>query len=603
MNTLLRFITRYARGAAPFYAVGGVMLIITNWVIVRIPAIIGDALTVLERQGPTALRHSRDLALELMILAGVVILVRTLSRVLFFNPGRDIEHRVRLDLFGHLLTLQRPYFAQTKVGELISIASNDTTAVRLLMGFAGLQVLNVAVAIPLHLYQMFATDVVLTLWCLVPVTFGAIAMRTTVKRFFGMIRESMSMLARLSDRVLESYTGIGTIRAHATEAAAAARFEQRNQEYLRLMLRLSKIRAFGMPVLGFSGLVGTAIVLWVGGNRVLEDQMPVGAMATFTALLISMVSILTSLAWVLAAIGRGFVSMGRVDAVMKTEPGLPPVEEDLDVEAPPQLKLRDLSFTYPDGDEPALSGIDASVAPGRTLGIFGKTGSGKTTLVNVLARVHTPPAGTVFVDGHDITRVDLAKFREILAVVPQTPFLFSTSLRENVRLGGTNPWRAGKEAGPRTVDDETDPRVVEVLEAAALSDDIGALPDGLATVVGERGVMLSGGQRQRAALARALYRQRPLLILDDVLSAVDQGTEARMVEAIRGLRRGDTSTTPTTIIVSHRTSVLEHADEILVLEEGRVLERGTHAQLVAAGGEYAETHDHQAHEGDAENDA
>lgn len=598
METLVRFLSRYARGAVPSYAVGGVMLVVTNWVIVRIPAIIGEALTILEKQGTQALRDSRDLAIELMILAGLVILVRTLSRVLFFNPGRDIEHRVRSDLFGHLLTLQRPYFMQTKVGELVSIASNDTTAVRLLMGFAGLQVLNVAVAIPLHLYQMFATDVVLTLWCLGPVTIGAVVMRSTVKRFFGMIRETMALLARLSDRVLESYSGIGTVRSHAVEAAAARRFEERNQEYLQLMLRVASIRAFGMPVLGFSGLVGTGIVLWVGGNRVLAHEMPVGALATFTTLLVSMVSILTGLAWVLAAIGRGFISMGRVDKVMQTPPGLPEVEEQLDVTEPPRLELRNLGFTYPDGDEPALRGIDAVVESGRTLGIFGKTGSGKTTLVNVLARVQTPPAGTVFVDGHDVTKVDLGAYRDVLAVVPQTPFLFSTSLRENVRLGGANPWRARKEDGPEQVADETDPRVVEVLEAAALTDDIGALPDGLATVVGERGVMLSGGQRQRAALARALYRQRPLLLLDDVLSAVDQGTEARMVEAIRGLRRGDASVTPTTVIVSHRTSVLEHADEILVLEDGKVIERGTHAQLIAAGGEYAETHEHQAREGD-----
>ncbi len=603
MKTLARFIARYARGAVPSYALGGVMLVLTNWVVVRIPAIIGDALTVLEGKGAQALLSSRDLAKELMFLALLVVVVRTLSRVLFFNPGRDIEHRVRLDLFGHLLTLQRPYFMRTKVGELVSIASNDTTAVRLLMGFAGLQVLNVAVAIPMHLYQMFATDVVLTLWCLVPVTVGAVAMRFTVKKFFGMIRQTMQLLARLSDRVLESYTGIGTIRSHAAEKAAAARFEERNQEYLRLMLRLASIRSFGMPVLGFSGLIGTGLVLWVGGNRVLTGDMPVGGLATFTALLTSMVSILTSLAWVLAAIGRGFISMGRVDAVMQTEPDLPEVRDELVVDAPPRLQLKDLTFTYPDGDEPALHGINAVVEPGQTLGIFGKTGCGKTTLINVLARVHTPPSDTVRVNGADVTHVDLDAYRAALAVVPQTAFLFSTSLRENVRLDADNPWHAKKGQEPRKLGEETDPRLIDVLESAALSDDIDALPDGLATVVGERGVMLSGGQRQRTALARALYRQRPFLLLDDVLSAVDQGTEARMVEAIRGLRRGDEQASPTTVIVSHRTSVLEHADEILVLAEGRVIERGTHAELIAAGGEYAETHDHQAREGDEEDDA
>ncbi|MBL4685138.1 MAG: ABC transporter ATP-binding protein [Nannocystaceae bacterium] len=600
MKTLARFIARYARSAVPSYAIGAVMLVLTNWVVVRIPALIGDALTVLEAKGSAALLSSRDLAAELMLLAMLIIVVRTLSRVLFFNPGRDIEHRVRLDLFGHLLTLQRPYFMHTKVGELVSIASNDTTAVRLLMGFAGLQVLNVAVAIPMHLYQMLVTDAVLTAWCLVPVTIGGLVMRSTIKRFFGMIRQTMALLARLSDRVLESYTGIGTIRSHAAEKAAAARFEERNQEYLRLMLRLARIRSFEMPILGLSGLIGTGIVLWVGGNRVLAGEMPVGAMATFTALLTSMVSILTSLAWVMAAIGRGLVSIGRVDAVLQTESGLPPVEEALAVTAPPRLKISNLDFTYPDGDEPALKDIDVVVEPGHTLGIFGKTGSGKTTLVNVLARVHTPPAGSVYINGHDITRVALHEYRAATAVVPQTAFLFSTSLRENIRLDSANPWHARQGKEPKQLDEETDTRLLEVLGAAALSDDIAALPDGLATVVGERGVMLSGGQRQRTAFARALYLERPFLLIDDVLSAVDQGTESSMVAGIRDLRGEGASTGPTTVIVSHRTSVLEHANEILVLEEGHIIERGTHAELIAAGGQYAQTHEHQVREGDEE---
>jgi ATP-binding cassette subfamily B protein len=478
--------------------------------------------------------------------------------------------------------MQRPFYMRQKIGELVSVASNDTMAVRLLAGFAGLQVFNVAVAIPLHLYQMWATDPVLTLWCMAPVLMGALYMRWTVRRFFGMVREGMAMLARLSDRILEAYSGIGTIRAHAAEAAASARFEERNQIYLALQLRVAAIRAYGMPVLGFSGLVGTGIVVWVGGNRVIADQMRVGDMATFTALLLSLVSILTSLAWVLAAVSRGVVSLGRIDTVLQTPDDLPEPIDDFEVEAPPQLELRDLSFKYPDGDESVLQGIDVAVKPGQTLGIFGKTGSGKTTLVNLLARVHTPPPGTVLVDGHDITELPLQHYRDALAVVPQSPFLFSTTLRDNIAFGG--------ETDPT----EDDARLEEVVDSACLADDISQLPEGMQTVVGERGVMLSGGQRQRAALARALYRERPILLLDDVLSAVDQGTEVRMVEAIRNLRGGIHGVAPTTVIVSHRTSVLEHADEILVLDRGRVIERGTHDELIALGGEYAQTHEHQA---------
>ncbi len=594
MNAPLRFLAGYAKKSLGQYVLGLGALLVTNYAVVRIPALMGEALNVLEKDGATALADSRSLAVELMILAVAVIVVRTLSRVLFFNPGREIEFRLGLDLFERLLGLQRPYFDRRKVGELVSIASNDTTAVRLLVGFVGLQVCNVVVAIPMHLWQMARTDLALTLWCLAPVTIGAAYMRWTVKRFFAMVRDGMQLLAKLSERVLESYAGIGTIRAHAAEEATLRRFEERNAAYLELQLRVSAIRAFGMPVLAFSGLVGAGVVLWAGGNRVLAGELGVGDLAAFMALLISLVGTLTSLAWVLAAVGRGMIATDRVAEVLHTPDELPEVKRQLALTDAPRIELRGLGFTHAGADEPALAGIDAVIEPGHTLGIFGKTGSGKTTLVNLLARVYTPPAGTIFVDGADITELPLGALREAMAVVPQTPFLFSMRLRDNITLVDANPRRRKAGAEPEAAD----PRLDEVLAEACLVDDIRHLPQGLDTVVGERGVMLSGGQRQRAALARALYRHRPMLVLDDVLSAVDQGTEARMVSAIRSLRAGaGGERPPTTVIVSHRTSVLEHADEILVLDGGRVVERGTHDELVARGGLYAETHLHQ--EGDA----
>lgn len=610
VNLVVRFFKRYVRRNLPQYALGLVMLVATNYAVVRVPTLIGRALDAL---GPTGagLAAGQSIALELMLWALAVVIVRTLSRVLFFNPGRDVEFRLGVDLFTHLLAMQRPFYLRRRVGELVSMATNDAMSVRLLVGFAGLQVFNVAVAIPMHLVQMWTTDPVLTLWSLIPIAVGAAYTVHVVRSFYAMIRVSFEMLARLSDRVLESYAGIGTARAHSAEEALMRRFDERSQPYLDLQLRLSSQRAFAMPVLGLSGLVGAALVLWIGGDRVIAGQMPVGAIATFTTLLGSLVALLMALAWVLASISRGLIAISRIDQVITTPDDLPVPTTSLSLRRPPSLTLKGLSFTYPGADKPSLHAIDVALRPGQTLGIFGRTGAGKSTLINLLSRVYTPPAGTIFVDGKDVVSVSLADLRDGLAVVPQDPFLFSTTLRDNIRLQGERSGHVRGEDGEAgtslpAAPTPDDPQLRAVLAAACLDDDIHALPEGLDTVVGERGVTLSGGQRQRTALARALYRKPALLLLDDILSAVDQGTEVKLVAAIRQLHdrpgavhvpedmsEAPAKLPPTTVIVSHRTSVLEHADEILVLADGRVVERGTHQQLLAQNGHYAETHRHQ----------
>jgi len=603
----IRFVLAYARAHFVSYIIGLIMMIATGAIVVRIPELIGQAINVIEDGQVDAVEVARAVALEIAVLALALVVTRTLARVLYFNPGRDIQFAIMRDLFGRLLTLQRPFFAKHKMGELISISANDTQSVRLLVGFAGFQVLNVAVLVPMHLWKMWETDRVLTLWCALPILLGAVAMRQVIQRFYSLVRGSMEVLAGLSDRILESYSGVATIRAYGVEDAATERFQRRNQAYLDVVLKLARIRAFGMPVLQFSAMVATVLVIWIGGDRVIDGEMRVGHLVTFMSLLAGMTGALTALAWVMAAVSKGAVALDRVQGLIESEDGVVREGRVLDLHGPPRLELRNLSYTYLGADKPALKSVSVSVAPGAVLGIFGRTGSGKSTLVDLISRVQDPPAGSVMLDGMAIESLDLASFRACLAVVPQTPFLFSTTIANNIRmrdeasghLASEDGIRADESPGASASSDDSegaladdDVRLKQVVSAACLDSDLKQLADGLETVVGERGVILSGGQRQRSVLARALFRRPKILLLDDVLSAVDQVTETKLVASIRALDGGD-GLGPTTVIVSHRTSVLEHADEIIVLEHGEVVERGTHAELVASGSHYAEIHEHQ----------
>ena len=608
MNQIFQFFLRYARPYVGHYAFGFLFLFATNYVVVRIPVLIGQALNELQIGGAIQLQNSQSLALEIVVLGGILIGVRTLSRILFFNPGREIEYQLSLDLFGHLLTLQRPFYMRRRVGELVSLATSDTQSVRLLVGFAGLQICNVAVALPMHLYQMWNTDVLLTIACLVPVGLGATYLRWSVSRFYGLIKTIQTQIARLTERVLESYSGIATIRSHVADEAAIARFEVRNREYLNLQLRVSTIRSFSLPALGYSGFLATGVVLLIGGRRVVDGSLQVGHLATFTALLLSLIGILTSLVWVLVAISRGGVSLGRINELFDQKADLPQNPIVLRLDHSPKIEFRNLNYTYPGSDQPVLKNIDVNIEPGHTLGIFGKTGAGKTTLLDLLSRIIAPPPDSIFINGIDLRQASLTSLRKAMAVVPQDPFLFSTTLRDNIVMSTEKGPEisashfsisnvATLETSSNKLQDEGEtmaPWLDEIIEMAALKPDLALLPKNLDTVVGERGVMLSGGQRQRTALARALAHRPHLLLLDDILSAVDQGTESKLVQTISQLHQvSGERKKPTTIIVSHRTSVLEHANEIIVLDEGKICERGTHRQLVQQGGRYATAYLHQ----------
>jgi ATP-binding cassette subfamily B protein len=582
-SPLRRLLRHYAWRYRWSYFAGGLFLVLTNWLTVSIPGQIGGAID--------GLREGKPIETFVMVIAAMglgIIIVRSLSRILIFNPGRDLEYELRKDLFKTLLRLQPSFYSSRKRGDIVSRAANDISWVRTLVGYGGLQIVNVTLAVVLTGWKMVALSPRLTVLVLLPVLAGMVVVQWAIHRLFALSRENQEQLGEISEHVLGSLQGMATIQGFVAERAFVERFEERNRRWLATGMKLAVIRAGALPLLVLAGGVAMVVLIAVGGPMVFAGTLTVGELAAFSALLTVFLPPLRSLGWMLSVIQRGRAALDRIFELLDA-----PIERPEGAEGRvlpgghgPEIDIRSLDFAYPDEpDRPVLEDLNLTIPGGAVIGIFGRTGSGKSTLLRVLARLYNPPEGTVFVDGVDLVSLDLDRWRERLAVAPQRPFLFSDSIAANIGLEA----EADGERIDRTVD------------RAALDSDLEALPEGLDTVVGERGIMLSGGQRQRVALARALYRRGDVLILDDVLSAVDHATEARLVETVAALAHRPGS--PTVIIASHRQSALRHCDAVLVLERGRLVDHGTHRELVTRPGPYRDTWLIQSQRAAAESEA
>jgi ATP-binding cassette subfamily B multidrug efflux pump len=568
-NPIIRLLRYYAWRYRWSYLAGAGFLGLTNYLAVSIPGQIGHAID--------ALRAGTAVGKFVAAIAGMgvgMIAVRSLSRVLIFNPGRHVEYHLRRDLFSHLLRLQPSFYAAHKRGDIVSRAANDISWVRTLVGFGGLQIFNVTMAVTLTGWKMVTLSPHLTLMVLLPVAVGSGFVQWGIRRLFVLARRSQEQLGEISEHVLGSLQGIAAIQGFVAEKAFIERFEERNFGWLRTGMRLAVIRSIALPILVLAGGVAMFAIIAFGGPMVLAGTLTVGQLAAFTALLAVFLPPLRSMGWMMSVVQRGRAALERIfeliDAPVERPEGT--AGRTLASGRGPSIEIQELSFAYP--DEPrrlVLEGVSATIPSGSVIGLFGRTGGGKSTLLRLFARIYNPPPGTILVDGSDITTIDLESWRRRLSMVPQRPFLFSDSIAANVAL----------EAGP------DDDRVARSVEMAALASDLEALPNGLRTVVGERGIMLSGGQRQRVALARGLYRRGDLLILDDVLSAVDHQTEAQLVQTVAALTRRPEG--PTVLIASHRLSALRHCDSVLVLDSGRLVDQGTHAELIKRPGPYRDT--------------
>lgn len=566
MITVLRFARRYLTPYLPWYVGGVLALGLTNWIAVTIPLVTGEAVDAIRAGDPGGVVVDKAIWIGLLGLA--VIVARTLSRIAFFTPGRLAEASVKTELFGRLLKQQPSFHASWPTGDLVSRAASDVNYVRLLAGFGALQICNTVLAVALVSGRMASMSPTLALMVLAPVGLGLAFALLFIGRMFQLVHAMQTALAELSDIILSSYRGVATIQGFGATAAFQERFEEKNQDHLRASLQRAQMRAAIGPVLSFTTSINIFLLLFVGGPMAIRGEISTGELIAFTMLIAYVSGPLRSISFLLAIVKQSQAAIERVNEVLEPVPERPDLPNPLPVSAePPHIRVEGLTFAYPAApDETVLHDVSVDIPAGTTLGIFGPTGSGKTTLLRCIARLYNPPADQVHYGDADALAVDLLEMRERMAFVPQRAFLFSESMRDNILLGAPD-----------------DGRLERVVDLAAMAQDIEALPNGLETEVGESGVMLSGGQRQRTALARGLVREHGLLILDDVLSAVDHKTESQLLET---LRTGDPRTT---LIVANRISAIAHADQILVLEEGRATALGSHHELCEIPGIYRDT--------------
>ena len=607
LRRLLPYLDRYRLR----YLGGAACLLLATAFSLSIPWTVKSAVDALERDGIAA--RIGPYVLLILALAAAHGAARLASRFAMLGAGQWVEHDIRADVYARLLALPAAFYQRHRTGDLMSRVSNDISTLRALAGFGTVMLISTTLAFGGALTAMWLIDPWLTVFAMAPFP-GLVII---AKRFHHdtEVRSTavQEQLGALSAKVQENLTGMPVVRAYTMEAREVAEFEGLNAEYLTRNMALARIQAVSWPLMGLVSGMGVLIVMWLGGKAVVDGRISLGAFVAFNGYLTQLAWPTIALGWTLASIQRGLAAMARVTEVLderahdgfkarphdglggqprghwrqrphhrlggssdalsiecggpEMAPALPQSADNRELLPGGSVEFKNLTFSY-DGDRgPVLRDVSFTVPAGAVVAVVGPTGSGKSTLGTLLCRLYEPPRGTVWVGGHDVLDLALGPLRRSVGYVPQESFLFSRPLRDNVRL-------ADESAGPE--------RLEAVARTAGLADDLGALPGGWDTVVGERGLTLSGGQRQRVALARALVADPPFLVLDDVLASVDAAKEWEITRALRGAASGRT-----TLLMTHRLKAAAEADGIVVLDEGRVVAQGRHADLLAAGGLYA----------------
>jgi len=560
-QALWPYLRRYRRS----FALGIGSLILKDLAHASIPLVIGfaiDALTA-RRPLPVILRF----ALLLIALSAVRGLFQFWMRVILIGISRDIEYDIRNDLFAHLVSLSSDFYARQRTGDIMARATNDLNAVRMMLGPGIMYWAETSLTFVLAISVMAFKDWRLMLLAVLPAPVVSVAVMLFGRAIHERFEAIQAMFSDISSRVQENLSGVRMVRAFVQEAAELRRFEKLNQDYIRQNLRLVRISGIFQPLL--EGLIGITflVVLWAGGYQVLNHRISMGGFIMFNTYMGMLVWPMIALGWVVNLMQRGTASMSRINQIMHERKAIAAPASPVPIShARGEIEFRGVTLDYPSGH--ALQHVDLLIPAGATLAVVGHTGSGKSTLVGLVPRLMDPTTGAVYLDGINLRDLDPAELRRQIGFVPQETFLFSATLAENIAFG---------------VEQATPDEIRRAAELAGLAGDIESFPNGYETMVGERGITLSGGQKQRTAIARALLRNPRILILDDALSSVDTLTEERILSGLSEVMHGRT-----VILISHRVSTVRQADSIVVLEKGRVVEQGTHAELVSTGGYYAD---------------
>jgi len=554
----------YIRHNLRYYAGWSVLTLIYVGLFVAVPPLVGWAIAGIG-QGPAVVGERCAWLLAAVIARASL---RFFSRTLVFNAAREVEYEIRNDLFDHLQRLPQSFYSSWRTGDLMSRCVNDLSSVRLMLGMGLLSVVQTPILFVGAFGAMFYFDPFLALLVAAPYPAFIWIAKGLGPRIHSTSLGVQEGLADISNQVQEAVSGVSVVKAYAMEGAQEERFQQVNEELFHRQLRFVKANAAMPAITGLLPAVAMWMVLMVGGQRIASGGMGVDEFFTFSLYIYELTFPTFLMGWVVALVQRGAAAMQRIDEVLATEPSIANRADTVPTQAlAGEIEFRDLSVAYSADRDPALRDVSLRVPAGSTLGVVGPVGSGKTTLASVIPRLFEVGDGHVFIDGIDVNRLPLDTLRRSIAMVPQDSFLFSVSLADNIAFGVPEADRG---------------RIVEAAERAQLAKDITELPNGYDTVVGERGVMLSGGQRQRTALARALALRPSILILDDTLSAVDAETEEAIQQGLREVFAGRT-----VVVVANRIRSVRDCDQIVVLDGGRVVERGRHGELLAAGGLYA----------------